>query len=345
MPRFEGTYTALVTPFLGDGGLDRERFRLLLDFQAAARVNGVVVGGTTGESPALAEEELARLISEARERLPSRVDVVAGVGRNDRATTERLARKARELGVRAVMLVDPAYNAPSSLEIRREYLVPIAERFPDLEILSYVVPARTGTCLSPIDLELAHRAAPNVVGLKDAAGQTGYSREVRRRLPSPFSLLSGDDGRALAMIADPEIRADGVVSVVSNLAPELVRAGVEAARQGSPLPDGPRAALERLGGVVSFETLEQGPDGPIPSKSRNPLPIKAAFALLGASLGRCRPPLGRLGPAAFEHLSSTLSAVERSDPDALRPVRERLGRPSDATGAPSARAEWRYDAY
>jgi 4-hydroxy-tetrahydrodipicolinate synthase len=338
---------ALVTPFSPQGEVDRVRFDDLLAFQALAPIAGVVVGGTTAESPTLVEHEFVDLVREARERLPSRIEVVAGAGRNDARSSRRLIELVVDAGISAVMLVDPAYNAPSSLEIRREYLEPLARAFPDVDFLSYIVPGRTGTRLSPEDLALTHRAAPNLDGVKDACAEEAFSRRIRRLLPSPFSLLSGDDGRAIEMIADPEVRADGLVSVVGNLAPELVAQIVRAALEGDAQTVGRlEPTFRALSRLVSIQVEETSPLGPVPTKTRNPVPIKAAFALLGAGLGPCRAPLGRLGPAGFEYLARTLSEIERVDHDAFQLLRASMGAggPSDLT-LDAARAAWRYDGY
>ncbi|MHB8351868.1 MAG: dihydrodipicolinate synthase family protein, partial [Thermoplasmata archaeon] len=224
-----GVYTALVTPFTRAYDIDGDRFDRLLELQRAGGVNGVVVGGTTAESPTLTAEELELLVGRARDRLPGSVEVIGGTGRSDPRIMEGLTRRLADRGIRRFLIVDPAYNAPSSAEIRREYLAPLAARHADLEFIPYVIPGRTGTRLLPVDLEILRKSHPNIVAVKDACGETEYSQEVRRCLPSPFALLSGDDGRTLAMIRDPRIRADGVVSVVANIAPAVVTGAVAAA--------------------------------------------------------------------------------------------------------------------
>jgi 4-hydroxy-tetrahydrodipicolinate synthase len=340
-------YVALVTPFRPDGAVDADRFDQLLDFQARTRLRGVVIGGTTAESPTLRDEELLGLVTRARERLPERIEVVAGAGRNDVRSSRRLIEQVRAAGISAIMLVDPAYNAPSSLEIRREYLEPLVRAFPDVDFLSYVIPSRTGTRLTPIDLALTHRTCPNLAGVKDACGEEAYSREVRGHLPAPFSLLAGDDGRALEMIQDPRIRADGVVSVVGNVAPELVARIVHASLDGDTSTVARlRPSFAALSRLVSYQVEELSPLGPVSVKVRNPVPMKAAFSLLGASVGPCRAPLGRLGPAGFDLLHRSLEEIERRDATVFEPVRTGLGLGPDTPWAmDSARAAWRYDGY
>ncbi len=345
MARFRGAYTALITPFRRPGAeIDWERFDALLDFQSEAGVRGVVVGGTTAESPTLTHEELERLFARSVERLPGRVETIAAVGKNDHRSTLALARAARDLGIRALMVVDPSYNAPSSLEIRREHLVPLARAVPDLDLLWYAIPARTGTCLGPVDLALARADAPNLAGLKDACGDDRYSREVRRQLPAPFAVLSGDDGRALAMIADPAIRADGLVSVLANVAPRPVVESVEAALSGAgSIPESGRRLFEGLGSFVSFPSEEATPLGAVTVKARNPVPVKALFALLGADMGGCRPPLGRLAPGAYARLAEAVGRVDGKDGLLSDPLQGRFGRPGPSAGDPAQ--HWSYDGY
>ncbi|HEV2165536.1 MAG TPA: dihydrodipicolinate synthase family protein, partial [Thermoplasmata archaeon] len=217
----QGAYTALVTPTVGRGEVDETAFRALLAWQAESGIDGVVVGGTTGESPTLSEAELSRLFETAVDELPSDVEVIAATGRNHLEGSMRLTRHAADLGVRTVLLVDPYYNGPSSLEIRREYLEPIAERFPSVGLVPYVIPGRTGTRLDPADVEQLLADRRNVVGLKDATGQDEYARELRRRCPG-LHILSGDDVRTFGLMRDPAVRACGVISVMSNLAPAAV---------------------------------------------------------------------------------------------------------------------------
>lgn len=339
-----GVYTALVTPFTPELGIDGDRFDRLLDLQRAGGVQGVVVGGTTAESPTLAAEELELLIGHARDRLPESMEVIGGTGRSDPRVTEALTCRLAERGIRRFLIVDPAYNAPSSAEIRREYLAPLAGRHPDLEFIPYVVPGRTGTRLLPVDLEILTQRHPNVVAVKDACGEAEYSREVRRCLPAPFSLLSGDDGRALEMIRDPSIRADGLVSVVANFAPAVVTGAVSAARAGDEA--GLRRfapTLDALARTVTLLATEASPRGPVVVRIRNPVPTKAAFDLLAAPVGPCRPPLGRLTPNAFADLGSTLAEIDARDPGAFTLLRSHLS--DGPSPPPGAASRWCYDGY
>jgi 4-hydroxy-tetrahydrodipicolinate synthase len=347
MPPLRGTYTALVTPTGAQGEIDWEGTRRLLSFQAKARVDGVVIGGTTGESPTLSSEELKRLLRVAMEVLPASIPVIAGVGKNNRDETLELARFVQDLGVRRIMVVEPYYNAPSSLEVRREFLGPLAAELPDLDVLVYSVPSRTGTRVHPVDLALLHRDHPNLASLKDACGDDAYSREVRRLLPRPFALLSGDDGRTLSMMRDGAISADGVVSVASNLAPAAVRAMVDAALSGDWATASREAeALQPLFQNVTIRVRERTPLGEVAVTSRNPVPIKTALSLLGLPSGRCRAPLGRLSPGGMQVLVDSLHLVQSRDPQVLSPLESHFGVDvSERLSDPIARRGLSYDEY
>ncbi len=318
-----GTYTAIVTPTVGRGDVDDGAFRALLRWQQESGVEGVVIGGTTGESPTLTEGELVRLFTIAREELPSKVDVVAATGRNHLVGSMVLTQAAADLGIHNVLLVDPYYNGPSSLEIRREYLEPIATRFPELGLIPYVIPGRTGTRLDPVDLQRMVVEGRRIVGVKDATGEEEFGRELRRRTPK-LSIVSGDDPRTVPMMLDPHVRASGVISVTSNLVPRAVREMVDRARSGEPEEAKTRAArLRPLFDSVTLRSSEAGPAGElVPVRSRNPVPVKTALALLGVPVGECRPPLGRLGPAGVAQLVAVLQTVHREDPSTFRPIEE-----------------------
>ncbi len=347
MPPWNGVFTALVTPTDRRGGVDLAGFRELLSFQAKARVRGVVVAGTTGEAPTLSTAERERLFAVARDALPGSVDCVASTGSNDVVETRALTRRALDLGIRSVMVVEPYYNAPSSVEIRREHLAPLAATFPEAEFLPYSVPARTGTRLAPSDLAILHRDRPNVAGLKDATGDLGYARAVRRLLPRPFGLLCGNDDATLTMLKDPEIVADGVVSVTANLAPQAVRQLVEAAAEGDWATARERdAQLRPLSCSVTIEVEEPTPFGPTHVKSRNPVPIKSALSLVGLPGGACRPPLGRLTGAGLERLAESLVRLRRDAPSILEPAAAHFGVDLDGRLADrSSREGLAYDGY
>lgn len=308
-----GCYTAIVTPMVGDATIDKEGLQRVVDFQQTSGVDGIVAVGTTGESPTLTPGERLAVVQRCREWLGDAVDVIAGTGTNSTEEAIRATRAVSDSGVERVLIVDPYYNAPSSLEIRREYYVPIARAFPDLGIIPYVIPSRTGTRLEPPDLALLAEECPNVVGLKDATGAMEYGREVRGLLGPEFAILSGDDGRTAGLIQDPFVRAQGLISVISNVFPRTLAAYVRELRAGDHFPESLARrvrALSPLLSLVTVETRERSAKGEVRVRARNPVPVKAIMNILGIPAGRCRPPLGRLTPSA---LDTVLGALRRAD--------------------------------
>jgi len=318
-----GCYTAIVTPMVGDGAIDKEGLRRLVDFQETSGIDGIVAVGTTGENPTLSPGERLAVVQRCREWLEDAVDVVAGTGTNSTEEAIRATGAASDSGVERVLVVDPYYNAPSSPEIRREYYDPIARAFPNIGIIPYVVPSRTGTRLEPPDLARLAEECPNVVGVKDATGSVDYGREVRGLLGPEFSILSGDDGRAAGLIRDPAVHAQGLISVVSNVFPRTLAAYVRELRAGDTLPDALARrvrALTPLLSLVTVETQERTPKGEVRVRARNPVPVKAIMNILGIPAGRCRPPLGRLTPSALDVVLGALRRAHEECPELFAEV-------------------------
>jgi 4-hydroxy-tetrahydrodipicolinate synthase len=318
-----GCLTAIVTPMTAHEEIDKDGLRQLIDFQNLAGIDGLVAAGTTGESPTLAAAERLVIIRRCRDWSRDANALVAGTGSNSTGEALQATREAGKAGATHALLVDPYYNAPSSLEMRREYYEPIANASPQLGIIPYVIPSRTGTRLEPPDLALLRDACPNVVAVKEATGSDEYAREVRRLLGDDFAILSGDDARTTGLIADPRVRAQGVVSVLSNVFPRALAASVRALRRGERVPDPldrQVRALTPLLSLVTVETREETAKGPVRVRSRNPVPVKAIMNLLGMPAGPCRPPLGRLTPAAFVVVLEALRQAHRECPELFRDI-------------------------
>jgi len=321
--RFKGCCTALVTPMAGPQGeaIDYAGLQKLIEFQLAARVDGIVAVGTTGESPTLNWEEHAEVIVKTAQFANGRCTVIAGTGSN--STQECIANTHHvvEHGLKAVLLVEPYYNAPSSIEIRLEYMEPVARRFPDVAVIPYVIPGRTGTQLLPEDLAILHTQCPNVNAVKEASADLANMQRTREVCGAQFAILSGDDSLTHRMMTDKTIAACGVVSVVSNVAPAAVRQMTEALlggneTEGKQLAD----ALDPLFGIVTVKTQEDSPYGKRLVKARNPLPIKTLMRLLGMPAGPLRRPLGKMTPAGLQSLVQAARKVWQSDPAILEPV-------------------------
>jgi 4-hydroxy-tetrahydrodipicolinate synthase len=315
-----GCYTAIVTPFDGDA-VDESGLARLADFQIQNGISGILAVGTTGESPTLAWKEHHSVVQAYARLSKGKCLCIAGAGSNNTKEALSATREAAEAGVDAVLLVDPYYNGPSSLEIRNEYVTPVAAAFPDLTVIPYVIPGRTGAQLLPEDLALLYQSHPNVSTVKEATGNLDNMRRTRQCCGPEFSIFSGDDGLTYEMMTDPGIAATGVISVVSNIAPKAMVELVDLLRAGKtdaakPLAD----ALAPLFGLVTVVTKEPTPYGDVVCRARNPLAIKTLMQLLGVPSGPCRPPLGKMSRAGLEKVVSIAKTVQTNHPEILAPL-------------------------
>lgn len=318
--RIEGCWTALVTPFTPEGELDIEGLRKNVRYQIECGVH-LVPTGTTGESPTLEWHEHIRVIKEVYELAKGKAFVMAGTGSNSTAEAIKGTREAIELGVRAVLLIDCYYNAPSTFELRTNYYEVIATMFPHIKLTPYVIPSRTGTQLSVEDLFILNRKHPNVRSVKEASGDLERMAKTRKLLGNNFDILSGDDGLTLEIITHPDIKGQGVISVIANLLPLAVKELVEKARKG----EVQRAleihkSLKPLFDVVSFHVGEEIEGFHITCKYRNPTPIKTIMRALGIPAGPCRPPLGKMGPNGLKKVKEAVKAVYERNPKIFEPL-------------------------
>src|SRR3990170_1005323 len=258
MTMFSGCYTALVTPFRSNREVDYEGLQRLVEFQLSQGVSGILACGTTGESPTLDWNEHNKVTERVHEYVGSRGLTIAGTGSNSTQEAIEGTVHATHIGVKAVLLVDPYYNGPSSLEIRREYVEPIARQFPEIQVIPYVIPGRTGTQLLPQDIALLNQQYPNVSAVKEATGDLENMKLTRKLCGGNFNILSGDDDKTYAMMTTPEIAATGVISVTSNIAPRAVQdmthyildGNIEEAKELA-------QALQPLFAIVTVKTQEQ----------------------------------------------------------------------------------------
>jgi 4-hydroxy-tetrahydrodipicolinate synthase len=322
-----GCYTALVTPFSTDGSqVDREGLQRLIAFQIENNITGILAAGTTGESPTLAWNEHNDVVGIVAQMTHGKCLCVAGTGSNNTSEALAATEHAAKQGVNGALLVDPYYNGPSSLEIRREYVTPIATTFPELDLIPYVIPGRTGAKLLPEDLALLHKAYPNVNTVKEATGDLDNMRRTRQCCGPDFTILSGDDTLLVEMMTDKTIGAAGVISVASNVAPkamaELVaflKAGDTAGAQNL------AAALAPLFTLVTVTTQEGTPYGEVACRARNPLAIKTLMALLGMPAGPGRRPLGKMTRKGLDHVLAAARRVQSSNPEILQPIADFFG--------------------
>jgi len=259
-----GCGTALVTPFTAAGAVDEKRFRALVERQIAAGVRLLVPCGTTGEAATLTASEHEQVIALTVEAARGRAKVLAGAGSNATAATVDRARAARAAGADALLLVAPYYNKPTQLGLVAHFRA-VAQAVGDTPIVLYNVPGRTASNLAAATTLALAREVENIVGVKEASGDLAQIMAILRDRPAGFRVLSGDDAVTLPLIA---LGADGIVSVVSNEAPDLMANLAESALRGE--WEAARELHYRLLPLMEANFLES-----------NPGPVKAALAAMG----------------------------------------------------------------
>jgi len=315
-----GCYTAIATPFK-DGTVDYKNLEKLVDFQIQNGIAGIIAVGTTGESPVLNWDEHNKVTEVVAARTKGKCLCIAGTGSNNTAESMAGTQHAAEAGANGVLLVDPYYNGPSSVEIRREYVAPIAAAFPDLDIIPYVIPGRTGAQLLPEDLALLYKSHPNVSTVKEATADLANMRRTRECCGPGYMIFSGDDGMTYDMMTDPQIKAAGVISVVSNVAPRALSEMVQLLNQEN-LTEAKSLMLklEPLFGLVTVKTTEITPYGEVECRARNPLGLKTLMSVLGMPSGNCRQPLGKMTRNGMDKVIEITRNVYTNTPEILQPL-------------------------
>ena len=211
-----GSLVAIVTPMFEDGRLDLEALKQLIDFHVAQGTDGIVIVGTTGESPTVDVDEHCLLIKATVDYVAKRIPVIAGTGANSTAEAIALTQKAKSLGADACLLVAPYYNKPTQ-EGLYQHFAAVAKAV-DIPQILYNVPGRTGCDLSN-DTVLRLAQLTNIVGIKDATGGMERGTDLLLRAPKTFAVYSGDDATALPLML---LGGKGVISVTANVAPKLM---------------------------------------------------------------------------------------------------------------------------
>ena len=337
-----GCYTALVTPFTDDGSqVDRDGLQQLAAFQIDSGITGILAVGTTGESPTLGWEEHNEVVGSVAKSTKGKCLCIAGTGSNNTQEALSATLHAAQQGVNAVLLVDPYYNGPSSLEIRNEYVTPIAEQYPDVTIIPYVIPGRTGAQLLPEDLARLFQDYPNVNTVKEATANLDNMKRTRTCCGPEYTILSGDDGMTFQMMTDPQIKASGVISVVTNVVPKAVTEMVALLNTGDAAEaERRKTALDPLFGLVTVTTTETTPYGEVTCRARNPLAIKTLMAIFGMPGGTCRQPLGKMSKNGITKVLDVAKSVQSNNPEVLQPladffnidIDERLNNPTYLEG-------------
>jgi len=319
----KGCFTALITPFTQTGDLDKNGLEQLIAFQIHSQTTGILVTGTTGESPTFKWQEHNHVIALAADQAKGKCPVIAGTGSNNTREAMDAAGHAQKEGVDAILMVDPYYNGPSSLEIRKEYYEAVAARYPDLEIIPYIIPGRTGAQMLPQDLAILSRSCPNITCVKEATGNLDNMRLTRKYCGPDFHIFSGDDGLVYDIMTDPDILACGAISVMSNIVPNAMTQMVSLLNQGK--TDAARqlqTALKPLLDLVVVTTTENTSFGPVLCRARNPLPLKTMMQLLGMPAGPCRRPLGKMTRQGLDLIVAAMQKVQTANPEILAPIKD-----------------------
>ena len=288
--RFQGTGTAMITPFKSDGSVDEKALRRFVDFQIDGGVDMLLPCGTTGEGATLDENETDRVVQIVIEQCRRRVPVIVGAGSNSTAKAIQMTKRAKKLGADGALSVGPYYNKPTQ-QGYYEHFKAIADT-DDIPVIVYNVPGRTG---GNIEAKTMLRLAeiPNIVAVKEASGNLGQIMDIIRDAPSEFRVLSGDDALALAIVA---VGGDGVVSVVSNETPGMMSAMIDAALQGQ--VEKAREIHYKLLPLMNVNFIES-----------NPIPAKAALAMMGLIEENYRLPLVRIAPANREKVAKAVEEL------------------------------------
>ena len=288
--RFQGTGTAMITPFKSDGSVDEKALRRFVDFQIDGHVDMLLPCGTTGEGATLDENETDRVVQIVIEQSRQRVPVIVGAGSNSTAKAIQMTKRAKRLGADGVLSVGPYYNKPTQ-QGYYEHFKAIAEA-DDVPVIVYNVPGRTG---GNIEAKTMLRLAeiPNIVAVKEASGNLGQIMDIIREAPPEFQVLSGDDALALAIVV---LGGDGVVSVVSNETPAMMSAMIDAALQGN--VEKARELHYKLLPLMNVNFIES-----------NPIPAKAALAMMGLIEENYRLPLVRITPANREKVAQVVKEL------------------------------------
>ena len=260
---FRGTGTALVTPFTSTGTIDERALRKLVDFQIKNGVEAILPTGTTGESVTLSDDEQVRVVEIALDQARGRVKIIAGAGSNATAKAIAISKRMVSAGVDGILSVAPYYNKPTQEGFFRHYEA-IASAVP-APIVMYNVPGRTASNMDAATTLRIAEKIPNVAGIKEASGNFGQVMDILRYRPKGFGVWSGDDAITLPMVA---LGADGVVSVVSNEVPKQFSAMVRLCLKGKFAEA--TALHNTLLDLMNVNFIES-----------NPIPVKAALAMMG----------------------------------------------------------------
>ncbi len=288
---FGRVLTAMITPFREDGHLDYDLAERLADYLVEHGSDTLVVCGTTGESPTLTWDEEYKLFQVVQSAIAGKGKIIAGTGSNSTSEAIAATRKAAELGVDGSLQVVPYYNKPPQEGIYQHFRA-IAQAIPEMPLMIYNIPGRTGQNLQPEWIaKLAEE--PNIVAVKEASGSLEQASQIRRMTPPEFSIYSGDDSLTLPVLA---VGGRGVVSVASHLVGDRLQTMIQSFEQGH-VQKATQLHLELL---PLFKAL---------FVTTNPIPVKAALTLRGWAVGACRLPLVSPSSAVTDRLRTVMEPL------------------------------------
>lgn len=289
-PLLRGCGTALVTPFTDSGEVDEQALRAFVEWQVEEGIHFVVPCGSTGEAATMSADEHRRVVELTVEQVNGRVPVAAGAGSNDTKKAIALSKEMKEAGATHLLHTSPMYNKPPQRGIAAHFRA-IADAV-DLPLIVYNVPGRTGSNVeAATTLELAEHE--NITAVKEASGNVAQIAEIIRNRPSDFTVLSGDDALTLAILAEG---GDGVISVTANVVPRLAAAMCDAFDEGR--VGEARDIAHRLADWTTAAFIES-----------NPMPAKAALAMMGRIRNVLRLPLVPMKESHNAMLKSALEAA------------------------------------
>jgi 4-hydroxy-tetrahydrodipicolinate synthase len=291
MTDFGMVLTAMVTPFKTDGSMDYKRAAEIANYLADNGSDGLVVHGTTGESPTLTHEEEYELYRVVKKAVGGRVKLIAGTGSNSTATSIRSTKEAEKIGVDGIMIVVPYYNKPSQEGMYQHYEA-VAEST-KLPIIIYNIQGRTGVNMMA-DTVARLAKIKNIVGIKEASGILDQTSEIRQKTPKDFVIYSGDDDKTLEIM---KRGGCGVISVASHIAGKEIKQMCEAFHAGK-VDEAERinARLAPLFKVLFITT--------------NPTPVKAALAMIGHPVGGLRLPLIEANASEKDQIKKVLKDLK-----------------------------------
>ncbi len=284
---FEGSAVAIVTPF-NESGIDFEKLGELIEMHIANKTDAIVIAGTTGEASTMPDPEHLSSIEYTVKKVAGRIPVIAGTGSNDTAHAIALTKAAEDLGADAILSVTPYYNKANQTGLINHFKA-IAESI-KIPVILYNVPSRTGVNFSiPVLKELAK--VENIVAIKEASGNIGYTAQVAAEVPE-LHIYSGNDDMIVPIMS---LGGKGVISVVANILPEETHDICDLYKNGK-VEESRKLQLKYLD-LINTLFIEV-----------NPVPVKTAMNILGYNVGNLRMPLGDMQEANFEKLNQTLKA-------------------------------------